>query len=371
MDRIPLTRPAFTDRELMAIGRVLKTGFVSQGPEVALFEQEVADFLGGGLAVAVSSGSAAIYVALRAVGVGRGDQVIVPAFSHPAPAYAVVMAGGIPVPVDTDPQTLSLDLDKVPSALTSMTKAVIIVDGLGAQAPVQKLRGILGNRPVSIIEDAACGLGMPDVGKYADIATFSLHPRKVITSGEGGFVFTHDAVLAESSRKIRNFGLKKKGFGPIFDDFGFNFRFNDILAAVARVQLSRLPEMREKRGRLVADYLNLLHGVDSIDVPKGLQTDVQAFQTMAVQTPVPGPELVDIMSKRGVEVSATAHNLAEQPFFMDLWSKMSMQFQCPIAQQLARDLVALPLGVSMTRARVDIVVNELKEAVYESTRGSN
>lgn len=371
MDKIPLTRPGFTDRELRAVERVLNTGFVSQGPEVATFEQEVADFLGGGLAVAVSSGSAALYVALRAVGVGRGDQVIVPAFSHPAPAYAVILAGGIPVPVDVDPQTLSLDINSVTDAVTSMTKAIIIVDGLGARAPVQTLRKVLDNRSIAIIEDAACGMGMPGAGQFADIATFSLHPRKVITSGEGGFIFTRDAFLAESSRKTRNFGLRRKGFGPVFDDFGFNFRFNDILAAVARVQLSRIEEMRKARHDLVAHYLGLFKGLNDIDVPQGLQDETQAFQTMAVLTPVPVPELTDLMSKQGVEVSVTAHNLAEQPFFTGLWSKMGMKFQCPRAQRLARYLVALPLGALMSPDQVDITVDALKEAINESTRSSD
>jgi len=363
MDRIPLTRPGFTDSELQAIERVLKTGFVSQGPEVAAFEREVADFLGGGLAVAVSSGSAALYVALRAVGVGRGDEVIVPAFSHPAPAYAVVLAGGIPVPVDVDPDTLSIDLDAVIPAITSMTKAIVIVDGLGARAPVQELRARLGNRSVAIVEDAACGMGMPDAGRFADIATFSLHPRKVITSGEGGFVFTRDAFLAESFAKIRNFGLQRKGFGPVFDDFGFNFRFNDILAAVARVQLSRLGEMREARQDLVKRYVNLLQDVEGIDIPKGLQGNDQAFQTMAVLTSVSGPELTDRMAKKGVEISATAHNLAEQPFFTDLWNKVGMKFRCPGAERLAKYLVALPLGAFMTSGQVESTVIALKEAV--------
>ncbi len=372
MDRIPLTRPVFTDQALANLQRVLASGFVAQGPESARFEAEAARMLGeGSMAVAVSSGSAALYVALRSAGVGRGDEVLVPAFSHPAPAYAVVLAGGIPVPVDADPDTLSLDLDQAWASLTSTTKAVVIVDGLGARAPVSRLREVLGHRKITIIEDAACGMGIPGVGRFADMATFSLHPRKVITSGEGGLLVTRDPVLAEKARGVRNFGLQHKGFGPVFDGFGFNFRFNDILAAVARSQLSGLSHFREARRKVVKEYLGLLEHVDAVTVPAGLSDHGQAFQTMAVKTPVPGPELVGRMADRGIEVSAAAHDLTEQPFFTGLWDKLGMHFDCPRARDLASHLVALPLWASMSTDQVRRVVSTLQEVVDEFGRGSD
>ena len=366
-----MTRPAFPDGTIKAVARVLDSGFVTQGPETARFEKEAAEFLGGGMVTAVSSGSAALFVALKAVGVGRGDQVLVPAFSHPAPAYAVVMAGGIPVPVDADPDTLGPDFDAIPKLVTSVTKAIVVVDGLGVPAPVRDLLPLAEQHHITIIEDAACALGADNVARHADVATFSLHPRKVITSGEGGFVFTRDAHLDAEARRVRNFGLQRRGFGPVFDGFGFNFRFNDILAAIAREQLKFLPEFRKIRARLVARYLELLDRVNTVRVPAGMRIPGQAFQTMAVWTPIPGPEIVELMANKGVEVSATAHNLAAQPFFQDLWSRLDMSFHCPVAENLASHLIALPLGVDMTNKDVDFVVTALKEAIDESTRSGD
>ena len=371
MDRIPLARPVFSDETVHEIRRVLATGFVTQGPEVARFEKDAAAVLGGGMVTAVSSGSTALYAALKAVGVGRGDQVIVPAFSHPAPAYAAVLAGGIPVPVDADPDTLSLDLAAVGKAITSMTRAIVVVDGLGVPGPVQDVRRIIAGRQIALVEDAACALGATGITLYSDVATFSMHPRKVITSGEGGFLFTRDAYIDAAARRIRNFGLENKGFGPVFQDFGFNFRFNDILAAVARTQLADLDGIRQARGRVVGRYIGLLDKVEGVRLPAGMRSPGQAFQTMAIQTPVPGPRLVKLMARRGVEISATAHDLAQQPFFIGLWRKLGMAFQCPRAAELAEYLVALPLSTVMTESEVETVVTALKEAIDESTRSGD
>ena len=362
MPDIPLTRPDITELEQQAVKDTLRSGFISCFSECERLEKAVEGIVGG-YCVAVSSASAGLYMAMKVSGVQAGDRVFMGAFTHPSPAYAAYMLGAMVIPIDVAEGSFSIDPAQLDAAAGrhGMPGAIVVVDGLGTLGPVEAVKQWAGRHKSVVIEDAACALGVEGVLKHADIGVFSFHPRKVATGGEGGCVCTKSREIAEDLRRMRNFGLKRAGFGPVFDAFGFNFRMSDINAAVARVQVSRLQEMIEKRKRIVDFYVKELKDNSKLEIPGPFLSKQQNYQTFGIISRMKGEELVARLAEYGVQGSAAAHDLCEQPFFKQLWQGKGMDFECPEANRLANFMVALPLGSNMELQQAQKVVNALKE----------
>lgn len=246
---IPAAKPIVGDDERAAVDRVMLSGMIAQGPEVAAFETEFADALvGGRTCVAVSSGTAGLHLGLVAAGVGPGDEVIVPSFTFAATANSVALAGATPVFADIEPDFFCLDPASVEAAITERTKAIMPVHLYGHPANMTALREVADRHGIALYEDAAQAHGArwqgAPVGSFGDFAMFSLYPTKNMTSGEGGMVSCATEDIARAVRLLRNQGMERRYENEVV---GFNARMTDIHAAIGRVQLGKLPAWTEQR----------------------------------------------------------------------------------------------------------------------------
>ncbi len=275
-----LARPDLGEEELAEVAAVLETGQLTMGPKVDEFEALLASAAGTTHAVAVSSGTAALHVAVLALGIGEGDEVLVPAYTFPATANVVALAGAKPVLVDVDPLTMNIDPEDAARRMTPRTKAVLAVHLFGRPARLEELPDL------PVLEDAAGALGAAHRGRSCGslglLACFSFHPRKIVTTGEGGAVTTDDAVLAERVRSLRHHGWSPSG---AYDDMpapAFNYRISDVLCALGIPQLRRLGELLAARGAIAAGYAERLADLDVV-LPRADDGDRHGWQAYVVQ----------------------------------------------------------------------------------------
>jgi dTDP-4-amino-4,6-dideoxygalactose transaminase len=272
--KVRLGDPALGERELEAVAEVLETGMLTMGPKVPEFEQLVARACGVEHALAVSSGTAALHLAVLALGVGPGDEVIVPAYTFPATANVVALSGARPVLVDVDPHTLNLDPSRL--EVGPRTKAILAVHLFGRPVDWSALPD-----GVPVIEDAAGALGASwqgrPCGSLGALGCLSFHPRKIVTTGEGGAVTTNDAELAAAVAQLRNHGWRTLGDMPLP---GFNYRLSDVLCALGIPQLQRLDELHATRARIAAGYTERLR--DVVETPAAAEGDVHGWQAYVV-----------------------------------------------------------------------------------------
>lgn len=300
---LPIARPRLDEREVEAARRVILSGWVTQGPEVAAFEREFAAAVGAPYAVAVSNCTTALHLALLATGVGPGDEVITVSHSFIATANAVKYCGATPIFVDISAATFNIDPVLIESAITSRTRAILCVHQLGMPCDLAAIIEIGNRHHLPIIEDAACAIGSEirwngqweRIGKpHADIACFSFHPRKIVTTGDGGMVTTanpkYDAKLrlwrqhSMSAPDTVRHGAREVIFES-YPEIGFNYRMTDLQAAVGRVQLSRLPEIVAERRKLAATYATLLAGIPGLQLPSEPEWARSNWQSYCVRLP--------------------------------------------------------------------------------------
>jgi dTDP-4-amino-4,6-dideoxygalactose transaminase len=255
---IPVARPEIGQGEIQAVAEVLESGQLVQGARVMEFEAKVAAYLGTKHAVAVSSGTAALHLALLGLGIGPGDEVLVPDFTFPACANAVELTGAAPVLIDIDLATFNLDVASIRSALTPRTKALMPIHMFGQPADMDPVLAIAREKGLLVVEDAACALGSEYRGRrcggLADVGCISFHPRKVITTGEGGMLATNNLALAERLRVLRNHGQVLSEGRIRFEQVGFNYRMTEFQGALGVVQMDRLESFIERRIALASLY---------------------------------------------------------------------------------------------------------------------
>ena len=265
---IPVARPFIGTTEEQAVVEVLRSGWITQGPRVAEFEQKFSAFIGCSHAVAVSSCTTALHLALIALGIGVGDEVICPSLSFIATANSIAYVGATPVFGDIDLATYNLDPNCIEALITPRTKAILVVHQIGLPAEMNSLLQIAEKHHLALVEDAACAIGSEYEGRLigapiGTIACFSFHPRKVLTTGEGGMITTNDAAIAERLRRLRQHAMSlsdvarhsaKQVVTETYDEVGFNFRMTDMQAAIGITQLDRLSGFLERRRHLAAHY---------------------------------------------------------------------------------------------------------------------
>ena len=301
---IPVARPWMGEEEAAAARRAILSGWVTQGPEVAAFEREFADFVGAAHACAVSSCTAALHIALVAVGVSEGDEVVTVSHSFIATANAIRYAGARPVFVDVDPDTLNIDARLVEAAFSPRTRAILCVHQLGMPCDVRALALVARTRGVPLIEDAACAsgsqirgdAGWEPIGRpHGDVACFSFHPRKLLSTGDGGMLTTRDSALDARFRLLRQHGMtipdtvrhtSAEVVTESYSTLGYNYRMTDIQAAVGREQLKRLPAMVARRRELAARYAEALRHVPGVIAPREPAWARTNWQSYAVRLSV-------------------------------------------------------------------------------------
>jgi perosamine synthetase len=350
---IRLGKPDVGAEELAAVAAVLESGRLTMGPLVDEFEALVAEACNVPHAVAVSSGTAALHLAVLALGIGPGDEVIVPAYTFPATANVVALAGARPVLVDIDPATMNLDLALLPAALSPRTKAVLAVHLFGRPLDWDVLAAVVPER-VLLLEDAAGALGARYQGRACGslgaAGCLSFHPRKTVTTGEGGAVTTADADLAGAIRRGRHHGIDGSSGSVDIGVPNTNYRLSDILCAVGIPQLRRLPELLGARGRAAEGYTERLG--DAVLTPSADAGDEHGWQAYVVQLDRRDEALAGLRAQ-GIEAQIGTYALHRLTAFAD---------QGPFtgADAVFRRALALPLHTFLTDADLDRVAESLR-----------
>lgn len=378
MGLMPIARPWMGEPEADAARRTILSGWVTQGPEVAAFEREFADTVGAAHACAVSSCTTALHVALVALGVGAGDEVVTVSHSFIATANAVRYCGATPVFVDVELDTFNIDPTLVEAAISGRTKAILCVHQLGMPCDLARVVEVGRHRGIPVVEDAACAIGSEvhvagsweRVGRpHGDIACFSFHPRKLLSTGDGGMLTTRDGRLDRQFRLLRQHGMsvsdtvRHASTSVVFEEYsivGFNYRLTDIQAAIGREQLKRLPEVVSRRRALAARYRAHLAGVLGVIVPPEPEWARSNWQSYAVRL-VAGLDRRRVMQRMldaGISTRRAAMNAhLEAAYPAGSWRAGSPSLQC--GEQIQDAAVVLPLFHQMTEADQDRVVQEL------------
>ena len=368
---IRLAVPPIAESDVQAVAEVLRSGMLVQGKQVAAFERAVGEYVGAPQVVATTSGTAALHLALLALGVDQGDAVFVPAFTFPATANVVEQVGARPVLVDVDPGTYCMTPEALEKALqewdgTEQPRAVIPVHQFGAPCDAVGICMIADRTGLWVVEDAACALGTrvgtSHAGTIGRVGCFSWHPRKAITTGEGGAVVTADDGLAGRLRTLRNHGIERQSDGSV--DFvvpGLNYRMTDIQAALGRGQLSRFDAILAVRKRLAEEYLRRLAGVPGLDLPAPVPG--HAWQTFMVVFPAwtDRREIIGKLRERGVEANLGAQALHLLRFYREAYGYGRDDF--PVSAKLCERGLALPLHGEMTERHVKTVCDALQEVL--------
>lgn len=364
---IRLSVPDIADGDIAAVEAVLRSGWLVQGKTVVEFERRVADRAGTEHAVAVSSGTAALHLALMVTGARAGTSVVVSAFSWPATANAAVLCGAEPVFVDIEPDTMCMSPAALEAVLQSHDNvaAVLPVHAFGAGADIDAITRIAGTFGVPVVEDAACALGTSCAGRPAGswglAAAFSFHPRKIVTTGEGGVVTTDDAELARRVRVLRNHGLDPASGTAEFQAAGFNYRMSEIHAALGLGQLERLDASLARRRALAARYGELFHGT-AITTPAG---PGHVYQAYVVQLPAAAAaaraSIIASLRGRGIEAAIGTHHIPLTHYYRERFGFKSGDFR--ITDEVAARALALPLHGALSDADLAMVAEALLECL--------
>lgn len=377
---IPVARPTLGEEEAAAARRAILSGWVVQGPEVAAFEQEFAALVGAPYAVACSSGTAALHLALLALDLQPGDEVVTVSSSFIATANAVRYVGATPVFVDVELETGNLDPDLLEAALTDRTRAILTVHQLGMPCDLGRILAIADRHNLPVIEDAACAIGSeirPEGGDWEPIgrprgrlATFSFHPRKVLTTGDGGMVTGSDPAIMARLARLRTHAMslstaERHGSGKVmfeqYPEVGWNYRLSDIQGAVGREQLKRLPGLVAARRRLAARYQEALASHPQLILPREpdfARANWQSFWIILKdEAPLSQLDLMQALLSRGIHTRRGVMCAHREPAYRDL----SLRTPLPVSERLQDRSIILPLYPEMPEADQDRVIAALEE----------
>lgn len=371
MSRIPVMIPWMGEAEAEAVAEAVRSGWVAQGPRVAAFETAFAAQVHASAAVAVSSCTTGLHLALVLAGIGAGDEVIVPSLSFIATANVVRHQAAVPVFADVELSTQNLTPATIEAALTPATRAVIAVHQGGVPLDLDPLRAFCDDRNLVLIEDAACAIGSTyhgrPIGAGARYAAFSFHPRKLLTTGEGGMLATDDIDLAARARRLREHGMDLSAVArhdsprvalESYSEVGFNYRMTDVQAALGLVQLGRLPEVIARRRMLAARYqeaLRALPGVVTATDPAHGTTNFQSFWVLLPgDYPLSRDELLQVLLDRGI--SARRGIMAAH---RELAYRDHPHGSLPVTERLTKNSLILPLFHQLTTLDQDRVIDVL------------
>ncbi len=368
--QIPFAKPHLTGAEGALVAEVIASGWVSQGPKVREFEAAFAERVGAAEAVATTSCTTALQLSLHVMGVGPGDEVIVPSLSFIATANSVWHCGATPVFADIDPDTYNLDPAAAERAITERTKVIMPVHQVGLPADMDRFLEIGKRHGVKIVEDAACAIGATykgrRIGSIGPLACFSLHPRKVITTGEGGMITLQDAAVADRLRKLRAHAMDVSDLArhaaedvviERYPERGWNSRMTDMQAQLGLCQLEELDWILERRRELAQRYSAAIARMPGLEPPFEPDYAVRTWQSycarVTARSPVGRTELMRRLLRDGVPTRRGVMAIHEEPAYEERGVSL------PHSEAAARDVIILPLFADMTFEQQDYVLDRL------------
>jgi perosamine synthetase len=368
--QIHLSRPDITEAEVQAVCDVLRSPDLSLGPKLTEFENSFAEFIGTTRAVAVNSGTSGLFLCLRALGLGAGDEVITTPFTFIASTTSIMMTGAKPVFVDIDKNCLNLDPERIESVITSRTKAILPVAVFGNLWGFDTIKHIAEAHGLKIIEDSCEALGselcQQKAGTFGDMSVFAFYPNKQITTGEGGMILTNDNDCADLCVSLRNQGRGPGSSWLSHRRLGYNFRLSEINCALGIIQLSRIEEIMQKRARVAQWYQTRLIPDNRIITPAIPATCKMSWFVYVVRlrhrfSQAQRDELLKELNHLGIQASNYFPPVHLQPFLVEQYGYTPGAF--PITESVSQRTIALPFHNNLTEEEVDIVCNALKQAL--------
>jgi perosamine synthetase len=368
MFRVPMSAPDINEDDVQAVAAVVRSGRLALGPKCVEFEQAVAHYVGVRHAVAVSSGTAALHLLVRILGIGQGDEVLVPSFTFAASVNAILYEGATPVFVDIEPETYNLDPADLEYRITSRTKAIMAVDVFGHPAPWDEIEDIAERRGLLLIDDCCEALGAEykgrRLGQFGAAGAFAFYPNKQITTGEGGVIVTNDERIARMATSLRNQG-RDGGTWLSHARLGFNYRLDDMSAAIGCTQMARIEAFLAKRAAVAELYTKRLAPVAGVRTPI-VRPSVRMSWFVYVVTLAPGTDgaaVIQAMEKRGVPARAYFDPIHTQRYMEGVVD--TPRGDLPVTEAVAGRTIALPFHNNLSAREVDLVGEVLEESLAE------
>jgi len=368
--RIPLSAPDITEAEIQAVSAVLRTSRLSLGPQMEEFEQAMARYTGTSHAIAVNSGTSALHLCIRALGISEGDEVIVPSFAFIAVANVLRYERAVPVFIDIDPQTLNLDPARIEEAITPRTRAILVVHTFGCPAALGEILEIARRHQLFVIEDACEALGAQfdgrTAGSFGDAGVFGFYPNKQITSGEGGMIVTNNSNVAAFARKLRNQGRSESAEWLQHEELGYNYRISEMNCALGAGQLKRLETILERREAIAREYQRRLENHPDLELPaialprRRISWFVYVIRLSKRFTASHRDHVVREMASRGIACGRYFAPIHFQPAYR------SQPHRCMTLTQtesIAQRTLALPFFNKITVEQIEEVCHTLAEVI--------
>jgi perosamine synthetase len=373
--QIPLSSPDIVKKDIRAVVEVLRTRFLSTGPKVVEFEKRIREYVGTKYAVAVNSGTSALHLIIKGVGLGEGDVVITTPFSFVASSNCILFERAIPLFVDIDERTLNLDPDKVEGKLESLSdeelaqvKALLVVDVFGQPADWDRFKEIGKKYNLRLIEDSAEVLGSEFIGKRAgslgEVGVFAFYPNKQITTGEGGVLVTDNEELARLAKSMRNQNRGEKGEWLDHERLGYNYRMNELSAALGCSQMERIEEILKKRSKVAQMYNKRLEEIEKVQIPyiAPFVSRMSWFvYVVRLNQEIDRNRVMDYLRENGVECKPYFTPIHLLPFYRKMFDYKEGDF--PITEDAAERTIALPFFNNLKEEQIDYVVEKLKEGI--------
>jgi len=370
---IPIARPYLTEDEAAAAHDAVLSGWVTQGPRVRQFEENFAACVNSPHAVAVSSCTAALHLALIVCGVKPGDEVICPSMSYVATSNSILYCGARPVFAEVEPDTYNIDVNHVRSLIGDKTKAILIVHQMGMPADIDAFSQLCRDSGLALVEDAACAIGSSykghRIGSHTDLACFSFHPRKIITTGDGGMITTRRQDYEERLRLLRQHGMsvndrvRHESTKLIFEDhieIGYNYRMTDIQAAVGIKQLEKLDWIVARRRQIAAYYNNAFRGVECLRIPEEPEGRLSNYQSYSLyvkeSAPLSRNDLMARLLEKGITTRRGIMTSHRETAYRQLFEPLSL----PVTENLSDRSILLPLYPGLTEEEMTFVAEAVR-----------